>query len=158
MMSFLRSVIVMKPSSSISAMSPVRSHPSVAEDLARRLLVLVVAGEDRLAADQQLAVVGEPAPRSRGAAGRPCRSLKRVGPVDRAGGRALGQPVALEDEDVERVEELDDLARERRAARDRDAQPPAEPLLHLRVDEPVGEAVPEREPPRDGLARLPQRR
>ena len=29
-------------------------------------------------------------------------------------------------------------------------QPAAEPLLHLRVDEPVGEPVPQREPARDG--------
>ena len=53
----------------------------------------------------------------------------------------LREAVALEDQDVERVEELGDLARERRAAGVRDAQPPAEPILDLRVDEPVGEPV-----------------
>ena len=52
MMSFLRSVIVTKPSASISAMSP-DAEPAVgAEHRRRRLGILVVAGEDRLAADQ----------------------------------------------------------------------------------------------------------
>jgi hypothetical protein len=59
------------------------------------------------------------------------------------------------------VEELDDLLRERRAAGDPDPQPPAEPFLHLRVHESVGERWRKREPPRElvpalaQLARLP---
>ena len=58
-MSFLRSVMVMNPSSSISAMSPVRSQPSSREHLAGRLRVLEVAGEDGFAPQLELAVLGE---------------------------------------------------------------------------------------------------
>ena len=54
--------------------------------------------------------------------------------------RALGQAVALEDPDPDRVEELRDLLGERRAARDRRAEPSAEALADLREDEPVGDA------------------
>ena len=39
------------------------------------------------------------------------------------------------------MEELRDLARQRRAAGDRDAEPAAEARLHLREDEPVGDPV-----------------
>ena len=58
-MSFLRSVIVRKPSSSIEPMSPVLQPAVLVEHGLRRLVVLVVAGEDRRAADEQLAVVGQ---------------------------------------------------------------------------------------------------
>ena len=63
------------------------------------------------------------------------------------------------------MEEAQHVGRERRAAGQRDPQPSAEPLLHLRVDEPVREAVLRREAARDGLAvppgartRAPRRR
>ena len=39
------------------------------------------------------------------------------------------------------MEKLDDLLRQRRAARDADPQPSAQAILHLRVNEPVGEPV-----------------
>ena len=54
------------------------------------------------------------------------------------------------------MEELGDLLREWRAPRDRGAEPPAQALLDLRVDEPVCDAVFERQEPRDGLAPLAQ--
>ena len=54
------------------------------------------------------------------------------------------------------MEELRDLLGERRAAGDAEPQPAAEPVLDLRVDEPVGEAVLERQPARDRLAALAQ--
>ena len=54
------------------------------------------------------------------------------------------------------MEELGDLLRERRAARDRSAEPSAEPLLDLRVDEPVGEPLLRGEPARDRLSLLPE--
>ncbi len=54
---------------------------------------------------------------------------------------ALGQAVALEDEHVQSVEELEHLDGERRGAGDGQADAAAEALLDLRVDEPVGEAV-----------------
>ena len=116
-MSFLRSVIV-DEAVVVDLADVAGAQPAVlAEHLARRLLVLVVAGEDGLAPDQQLAVVGD-AQLDAGQR-RPDRAEPEpVGPVDRRRGRALGQPVALEDRDVERVEELGDLLRERRAARD----------------------------------------
>jgi hypothetical protein len=89
------------------------------EHLARRLLVAVVAGEDGLAANQDLAVrrrldleAGEDrADRA---------ELDPAGTVDRARGRALREAVALQDRDVEREEELRDLGRERCASGDRD--------------------------------------
>ncbi len=43
-----------------------------------------------------------------------------------------------------RVEELSDFLRERSSTRDPDAQSATEALLHLRVDEPVGQSVLER--------------
>jgi len=53
------------------------------------------------------------------------------GPVDRCGRRDLGQAVALEHEDAGGVEELGDVARERRAARDRPLETPAERCVEL---------------------------
>src|SRR4051812_5182175 len=54
------------------------------------------------------------------------------------------------------MEELDDLPRQRGAAREAGTQASAEPLLHLRVDEPVGEAMLEGEPGRDRTSALAQ--
>ena len=112
----------------------------VVERRARRLVVAVVAGEDGVRAEQDLAVVGDP---DLDAGQRLADGAELEGrrAVDGRGGRHLGEPVALEHEDVDRVEELGDLARERRAAGVRDAQAAAEPLLDLRVDEPVGDPV-----------------
>ena len=112
----------------------------MAQHLPRGLFVLVVAGEDRLAADQKLAVLGstnlEAGQRRADAA-----EAEAIRPVDRGRGCALRQAPALDDQDVERVEEFTDLFRERRAAGDAEAQPSAQPVLHLAVDEPVGEPV-----------------
>ena len=47
-------------------------------------------------------------------------------------------PVALEDQDPARVEELDDVRRQRRAAGDGVLQPAAEAFLDLPEDQPVG--------------------
>ena len=144
MMSFFRSVIVMKPSV-VDLGDVAGAEPAVrAEHLSGRLGVLEVALEDRLAADQQLPVLRQ---LDLDARQRPADRAEAVGlvRVRRSGGRALGQPVALDQEDVDRVEELGDLGRERRAAGDRQPQPAAEPLLDLRVDEPVGELVLKRE-------------
>src|SRR5690606_8520771 len=49
-------------------------------------------------------------------------------------GRGLGEPVALVDEDAERVDELRHLERERGAAAERELQAPAEALPHLLED------------------------
>ena len=111
-------------------MSPVRSHPSARGPRAS-LLVLVVPLEHGRAAEEELAVVGEAQLHSGSA--RPDRSESEMrGRVHGRRGGAFGQPVTLEDQDVERVEELDDLARERRAAGDTQPDAAAEPLVHLR--------------------------
>ena len=137
MMSFLRSVILTKPSASISAMSPVWSQPSGVEHLGRRGGILVVAAEHRVAAELELAVLGDPEleARERRADGAEAPALGRVG---RRCGRALTQAVALEDPDSDRVEELRHLLAERRAARDRRPQATAEAGADLLEDEAVG--------------------
>src|SRR5207245_1067518 len=92
-----------------------RPQPAVvAERLARRLLVAPVAGEDVVAVEQDLAVLGDAdvAARQRDA-DRP--EAEAAEAVDRGRG-ALRQAVALEDDDAEGVEELEDLACERGAA------------------------------------------
>ena len=101
-MSFLRSTIWMKPSSSTRARSPVRSQPS--DEGRRGLLGLVpVAGHHVLAPDQQLADPrGSGRPR-RGRAPRPAPAKPdRLGPrlavlVRQEGGhrRGLGEPEAV---------------------------------------------------------------
>src|SRR6478736_1114151 len=117
-MSFLRSVTVRNPSSSMTPTSPVWSQPSP---------------------------------------GRADRAeLEAIRTIDVGRGRLLCLAVALEDQDVERVEELGDLLRERCAARDRRAEPSAEPRLDLRVDEPVRDSVPQRQPGGNRLLTLPQ--
>ena len=78
-------------------------------------------------------------------------------PVDRRRRRALRQPVALEDREAEGVEELRDLAPQRRSAGDGDPDPSAEPVGHLRVDELVGDAPLQLERARDRPSVLPQR-
>src|SRR5207247_1660468 len=97
-----------------------RPEPAVLrEHRPRRRLVLVVAGKDRLAAQEQLAVLRDPDLEAwKREPDRPEPERRR--PVDRRRRRALRQPPALEDEDVERMEELEDVGRERRRSRDRD--------------------------------------
>ena len=73
MISFLRPVIDRKPRASNAPRSPEHSQPSL-QRLGRGLGLLVVAEEHVRAAHQDLAVVGDLAPRGRGAAGRPCRA------------------------------------------------------------------------------------
>src|SRR5436190_16221301 len=132
------------------AKPPVRS-----QSLLRGLLVLVVTGEDRVGPDQYLAVVGD----AQIDAGQrrpdgPEAESRRA--VDRCRGRALRQSVALENQDVEGMEELDDLLRQRRAAGDADPQPSAQAVLDLRVHESVGELVLQCEPARQLASGLPQ--
>ena len=144
-MSFLRSVMWRKPSSSSLPMSPVLSQPSGAEHGGRRLGLLVVALEDGLRAHLDLAVVGDPDLEARQRLPDRAEAVD-VGPVRAAGGRALGEAVALRDADPDRVEELDDLLRERSAARAGHAEPAAERLADLAEDESVGEHDAWREP------------
>ena len=129
-------------------MSPVWSQPSV-EHLARGLLVPVVARED-------------------GRRGRGSRRPRRLPPrspcrlADRAEAeasrhvhvrrrRALGQAVALEDDDADREEELGDSSRAARRPRSTAASA-RRAALDLGEDELVGERVLERRGRRDRLA------
>ena len=57
----------------------------------------------------------------------------------------LGEPVALDDEHPERMEELEHVGAERRGTRDADAKAAAQLLLDLLEDEPVGHALLQRE-------------
>ena len=59
MMSFLRSVILRKPSASISPMSPVWNQPSASMACARGLGVVPVALHDVRSAREDLAVLGD---------------------------------------------------------------------------------------------------
>src|SRR5262249_5063855 len=93
-------------------------EPAVAgERSSRGGLVVVVPGENGRSLDQDLAVGGD---RELDAGDRGPDGAKLVvrGPVDGRRARLLGLAVALEDQDVEGVEELRDLLRERRAAGD----------------------------------------
>src|SRR5439155_5347307 len=123
------------------------------QDLLRRRVVLEVAGEVRTGLDQHLAVVRDTELDVRERGADRAEAVARR-PVDGCAGRAFGQSVALEDEDVDGVEELDDLLGQRRAARDADTQPPPEAVLDLRVDEPVGQAVLDCKTAREALSRL----
>src|SRR4029453_15188500 len=105
-----------------------RTEPAVrCEDRRRRLRVLEVALEDRLGAHLDLPVRGDPdlGP-GKGATHR--AEAVVVGRVGAARGRALGEPVPLGDADADRVEELDDLLRERGSAGPGHAQTATERL------------------------------
>ena len=77
-----------------------------------------------------------------------------LGPVDAAAGGGLGQAVALEDEHAGGVEELGDLARQRRAARDEEADAPAQNRLDLPEHQSGCDAILERQPERNRLVAL----
>jgi hypothetical protein len=105
MMSFLRSVIVEEAVVVEVADVAVWQPAVVVEHVAASRLVVVVAGEDGVRADEDLAVVGD-ADSTPGSALPTVPNCEDVRAVHGRGGRALGEPVALEDQDVERVEEL----------------------------------------------------
>ena len=104
MISFLRPVIVRKPSSSSAPMSPVWNQ-SPSNDLGGRLGVVPVLLEDVDALDLDLAVVGDP-DADAGQRGADGADLGLVGEVDRRGRGGLGEAVALEDHDAEAAEEV----------------------------------------------------
>ena len=123
-------------------------QPAVVERLGGGRLLVVVAGHHAGALDQQLAVVGDP---ELGAVERrPDRAeLVVVRAVDAGSCGGLGEPVALEDQDSRGVEPLGDVTVERGGTRDEEAHPAAETLADLGEDEPVVEAVLERQRDRD---------
>ena len=115
-------------------------EPAAGQRLAGGLLVLEVAGEHDRAPRMQLAVlrgahleVGE---RSADAAELPL-GLR----VERAGAAQLRHSPDLQQHDAARVEELEHVPRDRCGGGDRQLEPAAEQVAHLRVHEPVGDAV-----------------
>src|SRR6266545_2482680 len=125
----------------------------VVEHLARRGLVLQVAGEVHRPADQELAVRRE-LQLDAGQRRADRAEAEAVDAIRSCAARPFGKAVRLDDQDAQRVEELDDLLRERRAAREANADATAEPFLHLREDEPVCDAALQREQRRDALVAL----
>ena len=123
--SFLRSVMTIRPLSSRWPTSPVASQPSC-EHARGFLLVVPIAVHDVLAADHDLAVLGDAhlgveqrrADRLHADAG--------LGPVAADHRPGLGLAVALQQGEPERLEEQADVGIERRAARDHRLDPPAE--------------------------------
>ena len=139
MMSFLRPVILMKPSGSTSPMSPVWSQPLTIVS-AGRLRVLVVALEDVGTLDEDLAVVGDfHLAAGERFADRP--DLEVLGRGDRRRSRGLGHPPALEHEDAGGVEEAEDLGVDRGGAGDGEPDVAAEQAADFRQHFLVGEGV-----------------
>ncbi len=145
MISFLRSTMRRKPSSSSSPMSPVWSQPSpsiVSRGL--RGLVAIAAHHDR-AAHQHLAVAAEPQlhARHRDTDGADLRAPARIRGRD---ARQLRHPPDLGDRDVDRVEELQHVARRRRGAGEVRPRPvEAERRAQRREHELLGARAPGRE-------------
>ncbi len=105
MSSFFRPVTRRKPSSSSEPRSPVCSQPSAVQSLGRCRLVVPVAGEDDAAAQQDLAVLGDPGADARK---RLPDGADLVTPrlVNRGRGRGLRHAVALEHGDPGTAEEV----------------------------------------------------
>ena len=110
------------------------------ERLLGRCLVLPVAAEDDLAAEQDLAVVGDPG----GDAGQGLADgadLVAARLVDRRRGRRLGHAVALEHGDARAAEEVAEPLAQRRAARYRVGDLAADGRAQLAVDEAIEQRV-----------------
>ena len=117
-----------------------RPHEVAFEDLARRLVVAVVALEHVRAAEQDLAVLGDLDRRV--AQGRPDGAEARVlGRVEGRGRAGLRHAVALQHGDPTGVEELEDLERDRCRAGQRQLEPAAEQLADAGEHQTVGERV-----------------
>ena len=105
-------------------------QPPVDDGAEARVVVAVVALEDVVALEEQLAVVGDP----RLDAGQHAPDRAEAVVLDRRVGGHRGRlrhPVALEDGDAAAVEELEDLLGDRRRAADGLAHAPAEDRAHV---------------------------
>ena len=100
--------------------------------------LVVVALHDAGAAQQHLAVLGDP---RLGAGQRPADRADRVAgrAVDERRGAGLGEAVALEDGQADRVEPVRDVLVERGGPGDEEADPAAEALAHLVQHQLVGQ-------------------
>ena len=127
--SFLRSVMTIRPFLSKWPTSPVASQPSL--QYSRRLFVVAPIAEHHvLAADHDLAILGDPhfaILRRRSHRLEPDADARPVAADQRP---RLGLAVTLQERDPERLEEDADLRVERRAAR----HPRLDPATHLRAD------------------------
>ena len=129
------------------------SQPSSIRAERRRVAGSVVALEDVRAADEHLAVVGDPDLGARERA--PDGAELVVGDGRRRGHRRrLGHAVALEHGRAAGVEELEDLLRDRRRAGRRLLEPPAEDPAHVHEQLGVGLVEHRLQLGRDLLARL----
>ncbi len=138
--SFLRPVIRTKPSSSTSPTSPVWNQPSRSSASALAGLVGPVAGEDLAAAEEQLAVVGDPDGRARHRAAHGA-DPGGVGGVDAQRGRGLGEAVALEHGQADAAVEVAQALAQRRTTRDGELAAPAQGVAQLGVDQPREDRV-----------------
>src|SRR4029077_1145784 len=120
----------------VASVEPAAGIPA----LGRRLRAAVVAERDVRAARQYFAVLRDA---DLAAVQRqPDRSeLEAVGPVAGEARGGLGETVAFEDENADRVEELRDLARQRRATRDHEAHVAAQQLVDAGEHQPIGERM-----------------
>jgi hypothetical protein len=105
-------------------------QPPVAQRGSGPFGIAPIAGHHRLAAHENLAVVGDPHldAREGRADGVELHSARRIYTDDR---RGLGLAVALQQAHAEGGEEESDLDVERGAAGDQGLEPPAETLPHL---------------------------
>ena len=139
MISFLRPMIVRKPSSSIAPRSPVWNQPSVKTALVS-CFVVPVAAEHHAALDEQFVVVGE----AHAVAGQQLSDRADLDVVDLVHGdrrAGLGQPVALVDGQADAAVEVAEPGAQRCAAGDRAAAVAAERGAQLAVDQPVEQRV-----------------
>ena len=116
-----------------------RFQPSVGERLPRLLRILVVAGENVVAANQDLSILGDsnlnPWQRH---SHRP--EFRFPGPVEGGGRGGLGQAITFEDLETDPVEEADDLGRYRRRSAHTDQDLiEAQGFSNSLEDEPVGQ-------------------
>src|SRR5207245_1154037 len=119
------------------------AEPAVlGERVARGVGILVIAAEDRLAAGEDLTVHVEPNLAAVDCAPDGAKAVV-VGIVDAERARGLGQPVPLDHEHSEGMEELEYVDTERGRAGDAQPQASAETLAHLREHEAVGQLPPE---------------
>ena len=111
------------------------------DGLGRGGCIVVIAGEDRRPAHQDLAVLGN-AILNHVDGGSHGAEAKAVPAVDERGGHGLGQTVPFEYQEPDAMEEFRNLGRQRRAARDQEATAvETQTSAQLGQDQPVGQGV-----------------
>ena len=133
-------------------MSPVCSQPS-RRAWAVAASILPVAAHDQIAADQNLAVLGDPDLDAveRRADGVELGATRRLALIT---GARLGLAIALQHRQAERVEEQAHIQVERRTTRDHSLEPATESLLDLAANQAVERQI---DAGRDAAAARPSR-